>query len=114
MLYGRQPKLRMDFRIVSMCKANGAVVSRWHNIARIIGKPGRDGRFSCPPRGDFRLEAARLIGQFNRLDRIPMSRWSNEVFIGRVETVRQNYRQREYPQAIRYSVIRELLRVKGR
>jgi len=114
LLFGRQPKLRLDFRIVSLGKGNGATVCRWYNIKSFKGKKGRNGDFQCAPRSDFYKEYCRLFNSLLRRDRIPMTPFGKDIIIGEVGTVKRDHQQESHPEATQYSVIKKLIRRKER
>ena len=112
MFMGKAPKLIMDFRIVSYGKHFETVLSRYYNVARIIGKPERHGCFKCSKKGDFLREFMGLFpSKVSRLDRVPMSHFENVVIEGKVETVKWS-RGRDIPKELQYSKIAQLRRVK--
>lgn len=112
MLFGRKPKLMVHLKIVEPGEAFESTVTRYYNITRVIGRLGRHGRFKVAPHGDFLFEYVQLFGTaVRRLDRIPMSAFENKILLGRVATVLSNRNQRQLPEPLRYSVVRELLKV---
>jgi len=112
MFMGKAPKLIMDFRIVTFGDAFEAVVSRYYNVLRVIGKPENQGRFKASKKGDFLREYMTLFtGIVDRLDRIPMSNFENVIIEGKVKTVKRS-RGRDIPKELQYSKISELRRVK--
>lgn len=112
MFMGKAPKLIMDFRIVTQGEYFEVVLSRYYNVARIIGKPERHGRFKASTKGDFLREYMTLFpSKVSRLDRVPMSNFETVMIEGKVETVIRS-RGRDIPKPLQYSRISQLRRVK--
>ena len=112
MFKGKAPKLIMNFRIVSFGEYFETVLTRYYNVARVIGKAQRHGQFKASKKGDFLREYMTLFtGKVSRLDRIPMSYFESVMIEGKVTTVRRS-RGRDIPKELQYSVINELRRVK--
>lgn len=110
LLYQRAAKVALKFRIVDPGPAFGKELERWYNVKRLIGKPCRDGRFQVGPRSDFLREYLTLFpGAARRFDRMSFAPFRNVAILGRVETVTHNRKQQLLPEAMRYSIIRELL-----
>lgn len=114
-MFGKAEKLAMRFRVISQGPAFGKELSRYYNVERIIGKPGKQGRFKVARHSNFVLEYVTLfeyLGVPKRLDRFPMSAFKGVIIVGEVKTVSRNYNQRRLPTPLQYSVISELLKVK--
>lgn len=107
MFMGRAPKLEMRFRIVTMGEFFAVELSRYYNVAKLIGKPGRNGRFKPESKGDFLREYMTLFTGVTRLDRIPMSNYLDKLIEGKVSTVTRA-RGRDIPKQLQYSVVSEL------
>ena len=112
MFKGKAPKLIMNFRIITFGDYFETELSRYYNVQRIIGKPRRHGCFKCGKTGSFLREYMTLFtGRVNRLDRIPMSLFQDEIIEGVVGTVTRS-QGRNIPKELQYSVITELRRLK--
>ena len=112
MFAGRAAKLIMRFRIITFGEHFETELYRYYNVARIIGRPQKNGCFKCSAKGDFLREFATLFaGRITRLDRIPMSAFEKVIIEGKVSTVKQS-RGKPIPELLQYSVISELRRVK--
>lgn len=111
MFQGKAPKLILTFAIVGEGEDIGKRVCRYYNVARIIDKPQRGGRFKVSRKGDFMREYFSLF-QYDggRLDRLPMSQFNGAVIQADIETVKFA-RGREIPQPLRYSKIARLIKV---
>lgn len=110
-LFGKAEKLIIYFRVVSQGEGFGQRLARYYNV-KVRGKPRVNGAFKASGRSDCAREFGTLFQLPSRLDRIPMSLFANVIIEGRVGTVRTGRTQREIPECLHYSVIRELLRVK--
>ena len=111
-LFGRAAKLNLQFRIVTYGEHFEKRISRYYNVARLIGRPGPNGRFKCGFSSDFLRDYCRLFPAPTRLDRIPMSSFEKHIFSARVRTVEKGSQQEAIPDALRYSVISELIGIK--
>ena len=111
MFKGKANKLILNFKIVSMGKDFEKIVSRYYNVSRIIGKPQVGGRFKVSQKGDFLREYLNLFGYGgSRLDRLPMTRFSDCVIRGELETVTFS-RGMEIPKQLQYSKVARLIKV---
>lgn len=108
-LFGKAQKLNLQFRITTMGEHFEARLSRYYNVARLIGRPRVNGRFKVGFHSDFLREFVRLFGVPTRLDRIPMSHFERRLFLARVRTVEKGGDQAIIPIGLRYSVISDLL-----
>jgi hypothetical protein len=116
LLYGRKnaPKLALTFRIQDMGPFYGVELERWYNVKRLIGKPGKSGRFKVGPGSEFVREYLTLFpAPAKRLDRMSFKPFRSAIITGRVETVTTNSKQQQLPEPLHYSIIRELLEVVG-
>lgn len=108
-MFRHSPKLILWFTVTDPGQAFGVKLARYYNVERIMGKRGRHRMFKAKFHGEFVREYALLFRERpRRLDRIPMTKFENVIVEGEVATVRTDYQQRERPDAIRYSIIREL------
>ena len=111
-LFGRASKLNLQFKIVTLGPHFEQPISRYYNVARLIGRPGINGPFKVGFSSDFIRDYARLFPPPARLDRIPMSHFEKHVFIAKVRTVEKGSQQEAIPDVLRYSAISELLGIK--
>lgn len=108
----KSPKAIFGFRILDFGDYNGTILNRYYNVDKFIGKPGKNGNFKPPKRGDFMLEFVRCFHvDPKRLDRLPLSYFSQNILLAQVVTVKRNSYGKTLPQALRYSRIGELLKV---
>lgn len=112
LVYRKAPKVALMFRIIDQGEYYKTEVSRWYNVKRIIGKPGKSGKFQIGRYSDFLREYLTLFPDaVNRLDRISFKPYRSNVITGKIETVTRNSRQQALPELMQYSIIRELLEV---
>lgn len=110
-MFARQPKVGLTFKIVQPGAHFGVKITRWYNARRLIGKHGKSGRFKIGRRSDFLADYARLFGMPTRTDRFSFTRLERLILLVRVDTVGINHRQRQINEKLQYSVVRELLHV---
>lgn len=112
MMFGRAPKLTLCFKVMTFGEYFEVPIQRHYNVAKLIGRPGTNGRFKVGFCSDFLREYAALFGAPTRLDRIPMTRFENHILIAKVRTVSKGTEQREIPAGLQYSTISELVGIK--
>jgi len=103
-MFGRQPKLIMGFRILEG-EHTGVVVAKFYNVRKLKSKAGPRGKFEIGRHSDYLFDYAKLHGLPPRLDRMPMQPWRNSVLKARVKTVKTGRGRRELPEALQYSKI---------
>ena len=108
----RSPKLILNLRIVEQGEHYGKTLSRYYNVKKLKSKAGKNGDFQVSRGSDFVYDFHACFGIQKRLDRMPMTRFKNVIIRVKTKTVKKNYRQREIPECLKYSVIGELLGVK--
>ena len=104
MMFGRQPKLIMGFKIADG-EHMGILVPKFYNVRKLKSKAGPRGRFEVGRQSDYLYDYARLHGLPGRLDRLPMKPWRNSLIRARVVTVKTGRGGRELPDALQYSKI---------
>ena len=110
LVYRKAPKVALLFRIIDQGEYYETEVSRWYNVKRLMGKPGKSGKFQIGRYSDFLREYLTLFPDAaNRLDRISFKPYRSNVITGRIETVTRNAKQKPLPELMQYSIIRELL-----
>ena len=108
MMFGRQPKVVLTFRIADG-EHMGVEIKRYYNAQQLIGKPGVRGKFRVGRSSDYLFDLVRLHGPPSRLDRLPARVW-NGVYTIKVRTVTQRSGGERLPEALRYSVIDKILK----
>ncbi len=107
-MFGRCPKLILNFRIVTEGPYFGKVLYRCYGIKgfRKRGEIAAKGWHS-----DFVREYSRLFGVPRKRGEIRLIKYQNKIFRGSVRTVDRDYKQRPLPDHIKYSVIDQLTKV---
>jgi hypothetical protein len=108
----KTPKLFLHFELIGPCH-EGTNLFIAYRVKRLVGQPGKNGRFAVARRNELYLQLARLADRRLRLDRISLRALRQCLLRVRVRTVTTDYRQRPLPEALRYSVIAELLGIEA-
>jgi hypothetical protein len=104
------PKLVMYFRIVTQGPAFDRLLPRWYRVRSVSSSK----RFRFGWHGELVREFAVLFNERpTHADRFPVGKFKDVMLVGRVATVGSDHKQRDIPEPLRYSVIRELLRIKS-
>ena len=109
-MFSKKPTVIVDFRVVSIGRGHGCVISRYYNAERLIGRPGKGGRFKAKPKGDLYREFHAVVPGRHRADRLPMTKLREAVLVGEVVTVTHDREQRTIPRHCWYSRVKRLLR----
>lgn len=112
-LWGRSHKVILHCIVCDLGPHFGVKLRRFYNVEKIIGRPCKDGRFKVGWNHDLVREYAQLLPMPHRLDRLNLERLESLLIVGRVETTTTTARQKRLPDALHYSVVRELLRVEA-
>lgn len=110
-LFGRAPKVMCYFKIITQGPCFGVSLCRYYNVKTLTSKPRKGGAFKIGWKGDFIREYALLFGLPQRIDRISTEAFRRAIVRGKVTTVATDSKKRSIPDALRYSVISELLEV---
>lgn len=98
-------KCFLHFKLMGPGEYTGVRLYRAVRVSSLVGKVGKHGRFKLRPRSDLFIEMARLFGDTRRLDRLSL-KWLRTVLLRvTVRTVKRDYKQRELPAVLRYSVV---------
>lgn len=98
-------KCFLHFRLTGSGEFEGKRLYRAVRVSALVGKAGRHGRFKLRPRSELYIEMARLFGDTRRLDRLSL-KWLRTVLLRvTVRTVKRDYKQRELPPSMWYSVV---------
>lgn len=109
---GRAPKLVLWFRVATLGEHYGLLVPRYYNVRAFAGRGRRHGKFHIGWKSDFVREYARCFGLPRRIDRVSTAAFKGVLIEGRIDAVECDHHQRKIHNDLRYSVIRELLKVK--
>ena len=104
-------KLYLRFRILPLYsdEINGKELFKSYNVARLIGKPGKYGKFTMTRGKQFVRDFERLIGKTKSLKRISPSAFRGRIYRVKVRTVKINQHHEEWCDASQYSVIDEII-----
>jgi len=108
-MFGRVPKVCLEFAVIDPGPYFEAHLRRWYNVSRLIGKPGRRGRFKAGWNSNLMREYVQVLGRNPRADRLALSNYRQHIIVGRVATVTHTREQSALPELLRYSVIRNLV-----
>lgn len=110
MFFNRAPKVVFWFRIVDMGGQFEELIPRYYNVKRFKGKPGKNGDFIPGRSSEFIRDYCRLFAvPIKRLDRVPLSEFKKVVIKVRTRTVARDSKQKRLPDALKYSVIDEVI-----
>lgn len=111
MFQGKAPKLILTFKIVGHGDDFGKSLCRYYNVAKLIGKPQKGGRFKVSKKGDFIREYLSLFDySCSRLDRLPMTQFDGATIRAEIETVKRS-RGIDIPEPLQYSKVARLIKV---
>jgi len=110
LMFGRSPKLIVEFKIIDDDMYGGIVLNKYYNVKKLKGRHGLNGNFIATRRSNFMRDFFRVCPAYppKRLDRIPMSRLEGIDISGQVKTVTKGFDQKDIPEALQYSVISEI------
>ena len=109
-IHRNTPKLVMWFKVVGP-EHMGFPIPAYYRV-KLKGKAGRSAPFSVGKRSEFLRQYVQLFHEEpRRLDRVPMTKFNNQVIVARVSLVKKNLLQRDIPKLLQYNVVDELLRV---
>jgi hypothetical protein len=103
------PKVFLWFRIVQPGEHFEKEIFRAYRVKLLIGKQGKQGRFKLHPRSELAMALYRLLGAKRRPDRISLHSLKNCVWRIKVRTVKSDYKQRELPEFLYYSVVEDII-----
>ncbi len=109
-MYGGVPKVILVFRIITVGPYYGKLLSRCYNVKAFTK------RKEIIPKGwhsDFVREYSKLFGLPRKLRDVGIGKFKNKVIQCKVRTVLKDRKQKDLPKELRYSVIGELMKVKG-
>lgn len=105
------PKVAFWFSVVTPGPAFEGMVPRWYRVRQVSSSK----RFRFGWHGDLLREYCQLFparaDKPRKATEFPVSRLQNRIILGRVATVSTDHKQRKLPEAMHYSVVRELLRL---
>jgi len=109
----RIPKVILHMKIVEPGEHHGKRLIRAYRVKELIGKPRKWGRFKLTRHLELSLTFARLYDKHRRHDRISLRALGKVLLRVTTRTVTTDYRHRLSPEALRYSVIDELVAIEA-
>jgi hypothetical protein len=109
----KSPKVYLHFAILEPGAHHGKHLFRAYRVKKLKGKPARNGSFTLGRGSDLFFTIAKLYPKEPRLDRISLLALRNVVLRASVRTVTHDYRQRDLPESMQYSVIDSLLSIEA-
>jgi hypothetical protein len=107
------PRLILLMSILDLGDYCGVSLSRYYNVKRLIGKPGKRGRFMPSRGGDFLIDYYNLIpGSAPRLDRLPMNPLYDKIVYAETATVKTNNRKTNLPEQMWHSKVSKLIQLR--
>ena len=104
------PKCFLHFEIVQPGPYYGTKLFRAFRLRKLVGRPGKGGRFVLHAGGDLYALLVRLLDVKLRTDRITFRPLRHMLFRVKTRTVTTNHAQQERPEQSRYSVIQAIER----
>lgn len=102
-------KVFLHFKIVTPGEHFEKKLFRAYRVRTLIGAPGPGGRFKLKPRSDLFLMLCRVLDLKARPDRISLRDLKHCVLGISTRTVKADFKQKELPDFLRYSVVDEVL-----
>lgn len=91
------------------CEFAGVRLLRPYRVKRLLGRPGKGGRFMLGRSSELLRDIVRLSEARTRPDRASLAFMRGRLWRVRTRTVENDYRQRPIPEPLRYSVIGEII-----
>lgn len=104
----RTSKILLRFEVAEGDHA-GVRLIRAYRVQRLIGRPGKGGRFKLGRGSDLLRDVVRLIDLRVRPDRVSLAFLKGRLWQVKTRTVVTDYRQRPIPEALRYSIVDEIV-----
>lgn len=104
------PKVFAWFNITEPGPCFGKKIYRAFRVRKLKSKPGRNGGFTVAANGDLFVSVCKLLDERGRPDRFSLQRLKGVVLRISVRTVKRDHKQREIPEARRYSVVDRFIR----
>lgn len=97
-----------EFEIVEPGEFMGLRIIRPFRVAKLLGRPGKRGKFKLHAGGDMYQTLVRLLDYKQRKDRISLQPLRHMLFRIRVRTVKTNHRQEQLAEHQHYSVVDQI------
>lgn len=103
--FGRTPKVVLNLVVSTPGDAFGTPLQKFYNAKSLKGRPGRNGPFVAPLRGDLFRDVTRLFASVPRADRLAIPKHFGKQELEVVtRTVVTDSKGNELPEECRYSV----------
>ncbi len=99
------PKVKITFRIVSLGPHFEKLVDAWYNTKGVGQKVGKRGSIVLSRHSKLTFELVKLFHRKQRPERISPEMLKGHVIVVKVRTVTQNSRQKNLPEALKYSTV---------
>jgi hypothetical protein len=99
------PKVKITFRIVSLGPYFEKLVDAWYNTKGVGQKVGKRGKIILSRHSKLTFELVKLFYRKQRPERISPEMLKGHVVVVKVRTVTQNSRQKNLPEALKYSTV---------
>ena len=103
-------KCFLHFEIVQPGEHMGTRLFRAFRVRKLVGRPGKGGKFIPHAGGDLYALLCRLLDVKLRTDRITLRPLRSMLFKVKTRTVTTNHKQEARPEQSRYSTIQEIER----
>lgn len=108
------PRLILLMTILDNGDYHGVSLPRYYNVNRLIGKPGKRGRFEPSRGGDFLIDYYSLIlDNHRRLDRLSMKPLYDKIVYAETATVKTNNRKTNLPEPMWHSKVSKLIQLRN-
>ena len=104
------PKVFLWFRIIDPGPYFGLNIYRAYRVRKLKARPGRNAAFKVAANSDLFTSVTKVLDERGRPDRFSLQRLKNVVLTILTRTVKRDHRQREIPEARRYSVVETIVR----
>jgi len=105
----RTAKVFLWFRIIEEGPYFGRMIYAAYRARKLLSKAGKGGRFKLASGSELFRTICRVLDVKARPDRISVREFQKKVLRVAVRTVKTDYRQRELPEALRYSVVEDII-----
>lgn len=103
------PKVFLWFRLVDPGPHFDKLIYAVYRARGLKGKPRKHGSFAVRSNGELFVSVCKVLSERGRPDRFSLQPLKNKVLRVKTRTVKRDYRQREIPEARRYSVVDALI-----
>lgn len=102
------PKVFLWFRLTEPAEYFGRMIYAAYRVRKLTSKAGKNGGFKVAGHGELFVTVCRILDERGRPDRFSLRPLKYKLLRVRVRTVKRDHRQREIPEARRYSVVDDI------